>query len=40
MLVASGAAIDATSRVSTCVSSDTDIVVLMNKAVLMKHNND
>ena len=40
MLVAAGAAIGATNKVSTCVSSDTDIVVLLNKAVLMKHNID
>ena len=40
MLVAAGATIDSTNAVSTCVSSDTDIVVLLNKAVLMKHNND
>ena len=40
LLVTAGAAIDATTNVSTCVSSDTDIVVLLNKAVLMKHNND
>ena len=39
LLVAAGAAIDATSKVSPCVSSDTDIAVLLNKAVLMKHNN-
>ena len=40
LLVAAGAAIDATNEVSTCVSSDSDIVVLLNKAVLMKHNNN
>ena len=40
LLVAAGAAADATNKASTCVSSDTDIVVLLNKAVLMKHNND
>ena len=33
-LIVAGAATDATDSVSTCVSSDTD-VVLLNKAVLL-----